>query len=232
MTIFVDTNIPFDPGNPDAINPALEYLSYVAWPRDEDEANRRRLLGAMAGAIYKQVGRQIPPNLPRVKRERVASTVRRAIWRIQRKRLPAALMAFSRWAEQDLYDIAFADLASNERKRLVGALAKAAVKLRSGESSTVWKESRPALAMAMALPISWAQMAFPVGYRDEYGEVSALFLEAGWVNDAVFRADFLSRCLEHTIHPPTLRVPRFQELRTDARWVPILKHQLFNLLNP
>jgi hypothetical protein len=99
----------------------------------------------------------------------------------------------------------------------------------------VWRDARPALAMTMALPLSWKEMAFPDVERDEYREISLLFLKPGWVEDAILRAHYLSRCLERTISGlPVLRVPQRQVWRTDARLIRMRGRggALSRLLNP
>jgi hypothetical protein len=160
MTQLTDTPIPFDPRHPDAINPGLVYLSWVAWPEQTaaHRANRERFTTAMAAAVYKQSGRHRPPSAPRVKPETIAPTAREAIGRIQLLVAPAVFMVQRIWVTQGY----FHGLGPWQQAQLADAFAVSAGRLRRQDTPPVtlhdigpdaWRAARPALAMAMALPV-------------------------------------------------------------------------------
>jgi hypothetical protein len=247
MTTFLDIHIPFDPENPDALNPALVCLSWVAWPHvtSIDQAHRDRLTATMAAAIYKQAGKQMPANLPRVRRENIHATAQMALRRICQYRLPAVLLVLSRWAERGLLDLSRAGLTTDQEQRLAKALAVAAGRLRTGNDQIVpprnlhdigeatWLDARPALAMTMALPVSWTGVAFEKRGSDVHDRVSRLFTDHSWVQNAMRNAQALAQRLIQTLNPPPspLLVPKRKNIRSDTKLIPLRKQALVRLLN-
>jgi hypothetical protein len=252
MTEFIDTHIPLDPRAPDAIDPALVYLSWVAWPHPtaEEQDNRDRLMNAVVGAVYKSAdnaagnaGQQMPAVVPRVKLENISPTFHRAIKRIHQRRLPAALMMLSRWSEQGRLDLSQTSLTAEQKRALADLLLRAAGRLRpSGPErptrtddlgEEVWEDSRPALAMTMALPLWWGGMAFRRAPYAEYGALMNLFLDPSWIANAVYEARTIALVMDQSSRPPpALLVPRRRIVRTNARLFKVRLDLLRDLTKP
>jgi hypothetical protein len=268
-TVLLPVKIPFDPKHPEAVNPALEYLSWVAWPdaTAEHQGNRDLMTTSLAAALYKQNKQQMPPGLRRVQRKNIAPTVHKALRRIQQRGLPVVLMVLRHWVRAGLTDLSATRLTMDQQRRLADVFdlaadtfAATAGKLRrlslaanipdvprsmSDIGRGVWAETRPALAMLMALPVSWRwiaarAVAIPEGKRkpepvyDEYSAIASLCYDPTWVHNAVNDAGLLAGRLAQTLvpPPPSLLIPRSKRVRSDARWVRINRRDLAALLNP
>jgi hypothetical protein len=261
----IDIYFERNPRHADAANPALQYLSRVAWPSEtpQDRANRDGFWNALVAAIYKsppgKPTRHAPPDLPRIKPADIPVTVRKTIHCIEQQRLPAALMVLREWVRKGMTDLTRTGLTTGQQSRLADAfsghadaLAAAAGRLRQlsplVNSTNVpdmlrwfhdlgkdaWVRSRPALAMTLALPVSWSAVAASTKGRDEFSAIAALCYDPSWVLGAINNAGVLAGRLMQTLDDPPSRllVPREKRVRTDARLVPIDCDKLYLLLNP
>jgi hypothetical protein len=220
VTRWLDAPICFDPQG-EGVNPAIEYLAWVAW--GDDLENRERFNAAIVSAFFRQDGKQVPQPVPRVKGERIGPTVEKGARRLHRK-IPAALLVLNRWAETGHHDLSGAGLTIEQQARLCAMAAAyrrqpAIMPARVGDiGHEIWRDARPTLGMMLALPVNWGLVANAAAV---HAAVVSLCRHPSWVPDAIRNALALAVRIELMLDPPTLLAPRPRLLRGRGRWIAI-----------
>jgi len=124
---------------------ARDYLAWVAYPDVDESENRARWKNAVVAAAYKAHRRHPPPEAQGIKVENINGIVGRGFRRIHCRRIPAAIIA-REWIEGERVMRAIRGVLDTPAANagLLGAPEEATIK-------RAWSESRPALAMAVAL---------------------------------------------------------------------------------
>jgi hypothetical protein len=240
MTKRIDAPIPFDRRTPEAVNSALIYMAYVAWPHARQEKERDRFVLAHLAALHKSARKHLPPALPRIKRENISATVNRGLARISTRRVPALRMLLQRWLRMKFID-GIPGLTRDQMARMRELSAAHALVDPAGDitgegrsyvsedreidniKKDIWRDSLPALAMLLG-----PQHLRRAGQR---WSATSLLYDASWVPEAVAYAQMFASVIEHTVAPPTLLVPKVRFIRpatTSELSVPStkLKHLL------
>lgn len=142
--------------NPVAANAA--YLSWIAYPKQEDAKAGLRFVDAVRATHYKKLGRQAPADLHRVKVENIDRTIGRALRTIGGRRWPARWMALKLLGCDADYSSpmtvlqAAALLGDPEATKDPDSGALLDEADTRNITGRIWYPSLPALAMIMALP--------------------------------------------------------------------------------
>ena len=137
---------------------ARDYLAWVAYPDIDDVKQRERWKNVLVAAAYKSHRRHPPPEAQGIKVENVKGVVGRGFDRIHCRRIPAALIA-AKWMEGERVMRAMHGVLKTPAAT-AGLLGK--WDSLDETMKRAWKESLPALAMAVALSDVLLRRAEPI----------------------------------------------------------------------
>lgn len=203
MTVFHRAHVPWGRIGTEAAS-AATYLAWVAYPHATEEATRVDFVKACCAGIAKNLGVHPPENLRGFKRERIPGKVKRGLDRINKRRIPAIRMALQQWGVDPFQQ--GKGLGLNESARDLDLLLGERVDGRSSENQednvrkNVWRDSRPALAMTLALPLELAA-------RDRSKTVIDLLQRGDWVPQAIQDARLIAPLVASFFNPPFILWP-------------------------
>lgn len=199
MTDYRRAHVPWGVQDADAASAAI-YLAWVAYPHPNDEAARLDFVNACCAGITKALGVHPPENLRGIKRERIPGKINRGLDRINKRRIPSTRMALQQWGVDP-----HGTLGLNQSAQNLVELIEA--KSPDGEGpnphnvrKNVWRESRPALAMTLALPLELAA-------RDRSKTVIELLRHGDWVPQAIQDARQIAPLVASFFNPPFILLP-------------------------
>lgn len=200
MTAILQALIPINPSGADPAS-AAAYLAWVAYPDPKQKAARDRFFRSVAASHFKVNGKHPPPSLRGIKRDKILGGIRPGLNRITTRRIPAVVMAFRQMG----LDPAKGRLGLNESARAY-ADSEAMTDEKDGGLKAcnvrkdVWRDSRAALAMKMALPLH---------LLDSEGRRHPIdLLQCGaWVPQAIQDARHLVPVIQSFFSFPMLIVP-------------------------
>lgn len=199
MTVFHRAHVPWGSIGTEAASRAI-YLAWVAYPHPTEESARLDFVKACCAGIAKGLGVHPPENLRAMKRERIPGKVNRGLDRIIKRRLPACRMALQQWGVDPN-----GRLGLNQSAQALVELIEA--KDPDGEGpnphnvrKNVWRDSRPALAMTLALPLALAS-------QDRSNSTHELLRRGDWVLQAIKDAHQIAPLVANFFNPPFILLP-------------------------
>lgn len=199
MTVFHRAHVPWGSIGTEAASAAI-YLAWVAYPHAAEEAKRVDFVKACCAGIAKNLDVHPPENLRGFKRERIPGKVNRGLDRINKRRIPATRMALQQWGVDP-----HGKLGLNQSAKSLASLILQ--KSPDGEGpepdnvrKDVWRDSLPALAMTLALPL---ELAAP----DRSKTVIDLIKTGDWVPQAIQDARQIAPLVASFFNPPFILWP-------------------------
>lgn len=216
---------------------AAAYMAWLAYPAECEARKRRKFVDAMLawivkrnwgrsggrppsadadyapGSIIEALDRSGRENMRRLRgwdARALGRTLDPALDRVNTRRLPAAKIALQRLGGHSLR-LALGELDFPAEEAAPGTIAEAlegpGQHNRDNLRRLVWRESRPALAMTLALLPELQRIDRPQNPRSN----EALFkfmLRDDWVTPAIERAQDIAPRLANALHLPVILVPR------------------------
>jgi hypothetical protein len=144
-------------------------------------------------------------------------------------------MVLSQWARRGMFDLSHIGITTDAQAQLAERFAIGAGELRrrspkADKANNVpevprvfedigggaWADSRPALAMTLALPLDWTRLANQDPGYNAYSAVALLCYEPHdprWVETAARNAAMLAGLLHQSVALPWLWVPKFRHVK-------------------
>lgn len=199
MTDYHRAHVPWGALGTEAASAAI-YLAWVAYPHTTKEAARVDFVKACCAGIAKSLGVHPPENLRGIKREWIPGKVNRGLDRINKRRIPATRMALQQWGVDPR-----GRLGLNQSARSLASLILQ--KSPDGEGpepdnvrKNVWRDSLPALAMTLALPL---ELAAP----DRSKSALDLLKSGEWIPQAIQDARQIAPLVATSFNPPFILLP-------------------------
>ena len=200
MTAIYQALIPINPGGADPAS-AAAYLAWVAYPDPKQKAERDRFFHCICATYFKLEGKHPPESLRGIKRDKIEGRLNRGLHRITTRRIPAVVMALRQMG----LDPAKGRTGLNESARIY-AHGEAMTDAKDGGLKAcnvrkdVWRDSRPALAMTMALPLQLLD-------KTERRHPIDLLQSGAWVSQAIQDARQIAPVIQSFFNLPALILP-------------------------
>lgn len=206
MTDYHRAHVPWGDVGTEAASAAI-YLAWVAYPHATEEAARVDFVKACCAGIAKSLGVHPPENLRGFKRERIPGKVNRGLDRINKRRIPATRMVLQQWGIDPHGRLGLKQSARSLAWLILQKSPDGEGPEPDNVRKDVWRDSLPALAMTLALPLELAA-------RDRSKSALELLRHGDWVPQAIQDAHEIAPLVVSFFNPPFILLPTMAKTPT------------------